>query len=242
MITTGLLLAAGQGTRLRSVTPYKPLCPVAGRALIDHALDSMAAAGLTRVIVTLGYGADAIAAHLAGRDWPVEVLTVMTDFHQPNGVSALAARALVGPEGAVMAMCDHLVLPRHYRRLARAGAGEGLRLGIDRRLGHPWVDPLDVTCVATRGDRIVAIGKELEPHDCYDTGVFAVDGRFHDALRRSIAGGGAGSISAGVEALTGSGEARVVDVGDAWWLDVDDPRALAQAEDALAAGAHGIAA
>ncbi len=122
----------------------------------------MAAAGLTRVIVTLGYGADAIAAHLAGRDWPVEVLTVMTDFHKPNGVSALAARALVGPEGAVMAMCDHLVLPRHYRRLARAGAGEGLRLGIDRRLGHPWVDPLDVTCVATRGDRIVAIGKELE--------------------------------------------------------------------------------
>ena len=88
MITTGLLLAAGQGTRLRSVTPYKPLCPVAGRALIDHALDSMAAAGLTRVIVTLGYGADAIAAHLAGRDWPVEVLTVMTDFHQPNGVRA----------------------------------------------------------------------------------------------------------------------------------------------------------
>jgi len=77
MIATGLLLAAGQGTRLRSVTPYKPLCPVAGRALIDHAIDGMAAAGLSRVIVTLGYGADAIAAHLAARDWPVEVLTVL---------------------------------------------------------------------------------------------------------------------------------------------------------------------
>ena len=134
MITTGLLLAAGQGSRLRAVTPFKPLCPVAGRALIDHALDGMAAAGLTRAIVSLGYGADAIAAHLAGRQWPLEVVTVMTDYHQPNGVSALAARALIGPQGAVLAMCDHLVQPRHYRRLARAGAGEG---GGRPREGRP---------------------------------------------------------------------------------------------------------
>jgi 1L-myo-inositol 1-phosphate cytidylyltransferase len=52
-------------------------------------------------------------------------------------------------------------------------------------------------------------------------------------LRGSIAAGGPGSISAGVEALAASRDACVVDVGDAWWLDVDDPKALAQAEAAL---------
>ncbi len=226
MIRTGLLLAAGQGSRLRSVTPFKPLCPVAGRALIDHALDGMAAAGLTRVIVSLGYGADAIAAHLASRTWPLEVLTVMTDYHQPNGVSALAARALVGPEGAVLAMCDHLVLPRHYRRLAKAGAGAGLRLGIDRRLGHAWVDPLDVTCVATRGDAITAIGKGLEPHDCYDTGIFAVSQRFFDALETLDSP----SLTEGVRILAAEGSARIVDCSDLDWLDVDDAPAFAHAE------------
>jgi len=226
MITTGLLLAAGQGSRLRSVTPYKPLCPVGGRALIDHALDGMAAAGLTRAIVSLGYGADAIAAHLAARAWPLEVVTVMTDWHQPNGVSALAARALVGTEGAVMAMCDHLVRPRHYRRLAEAGAGEGLRLGIDRRLGHPWVDPLDVTCVATEGDAIVGIGKGLEPHDCYDTGVFAVGQRFFAAL----ASLDSPSLTEGVRILAAEERAKVVDCSDLDWLDVDDAPAFAHAE------------
>lgn len=226
MITTGLLLAAGQGSRLRSVTPFKPLCPVGGRALIDHALDSMAAAGLTRVIVTLGYGADAIATHLAARTWPIEVLTVRVDWHQPNGVSALAARALVGPEGAVMAMCDHLVLPRHYRRLAKAGAGAGLRLGIDRRLGHAWVDPLDVTCVRTHGDAIVAIGKGLEPHDCYDTGVFAVSQRFFDALATLESP----SLTEGVRLLAAEGSAKIVDCSDLDWLDVDDAPAFAHAE------------
>ena len=226
MITTGLLLAAGQGSRLRSVTPYKPLCRVGGRALIDHALDGMAAAGLTRAIVSLGYGADAIAAHLAARAWPLEVVTVMTDWHQPNGVSALAARALVGTEGAVMAMCDHLVRPRHYRRLAEAGAGEGLRLGIDRRLGHPWVDPLDVTCVATEGDAIVGIGKGLEPHDCYDTGVFAVGQRFFAAL----ASLDSPSLTEGVRILAAEERAKVVDCSDLDWLDVDDAPAFAHAE------------
>lgn len=226
MITTGLLLAAGEGSRLRDVTPFKPLCPVAGRALIDHALDGMAAAGLTRAVVSLGYGADAIAAHLGGRSWPLEVVTVMTDYRQPNGVSALAARASIGTDGAVMAMCDHLVQPRHYRRLAKAGAGDGLRLGIDRRLGHAWVDPLDVTCVATEGDAIVAIGKELAPHDCYDTGIFAVGERFFATLATLDSP----SITEGVRRLAAQGRARIVDCSDLDWLDVDDAPAFAHAE------------
>ena len=230
MIATGLLLAAGQGSRLRSVTPYKPLCRVAGRALIDHALDGMAAAGLTRAVVSLGYGADAISAHLAGRTWPLEVQTVMTDHLQPNGVSALAAAAAVGQGGAVLAMCDHLVHPDHYRRMAMAGAGDGLRLGIDRRLGHAWVDPLDVTCVATRGDAIVAIGKGLEPHDCYDTGVFAVSPRFFAALATLDSP----SLTEGVRILAAEGSARIVDCSDLDWLDVDDAPAFAHAERWLA--------
>src|SRR3546814_3556533 len=68
--------------------------------------------------------------------------------------------------------------------LAEAGAGQGLRLGVDRRLGHPWIDPDDVTCVEADGTRIVAIGKGIEPHNAYDTGVFAVTTPFFDVLER----------------------------------------------------------
>lgn len=230
MIETGLILAAGEGSRLRGTAPYKPLCVIAGRALIDRAIDSMAAAGMTRVVVSLGYGADAIRAHLAARDQPIAVDTVMTDHRQPNGVSALAAREAVGDDGAVMVMCDHLCEPRHYRRLATAGFGEGagagLTLGIDRRLGHRWVDPDDVTCVATDGDRIVAIGKGLTPHDCYDTGVFAVGPRFFAALATLASP----SLTEGVRILAADGVARVVDCSDCDWIDVDDAAAFAHAE------------
>jgi 1L-myo-inositol 1-phosphate cytidylyltransferase len=226
VIRTAILLAAGEGSRLRGATPLKPLCPIAGRTLIDHALGGLAEAGIDRVVVVTGYGAETIETYLRGRRWPLSVDTVRSgDWRLPNGVSVLAAAPLVENE-ALLAMCDHLVAPALYRRMAEAGAGEGLRLGIDRRLGHPFVDPLDVTCVATMDDRIVAIGKALEPHDCYDTGVFAVGPALFEVLGRMPAP----SLTDGVRALAATGRARVVDCGDLDWIDVDDPAALAEAE------------
>ncbi|TXC71532.1 nucleotidyltransferase [Sphingomonas ginsenosidivorax] len=226
MIDTAVILAAGEGSRLRASAPYKPLCPVAGRPLIDHALDGLAAAGLTRVVVVLGYGEERIAAHLASRRWDIAVETVRSDPRRPNGVSVLAAAPVLDGGEAVLAMCDHLVTPAHYGRMARAGAGTGLRLGIDRRLGHDWVDPEDVTCVATDGDAIVAIGKGLEPHDCYDTGVFAIGPALMDALATLEAP----SLTEGVRLLMADGSAQVVDCSDLDWIDVDDAAALAKAE------------
>ena len=131
------MLAAGEGSRLRDVAVSKPLCPVAGTPLIDHAIERLALAGVRRVIVVTGYRADAIEVHLAARDWPVTIDLVRTpDWKQPNGVSARAAEAALGVAEALMLMCDHLVDPALYARMAAAGAGPGLRLGIDRRLGQ----------------------------------------------------------------------------------------------------------
>lgn len=227
VIRTGVLLAAGHGSRLRLSAPYKPLCPVAGRALIDHALCGMAAAGLERAVVVLGYGAGAVAAHLAARRWPLFVEAVFTpDPDQPNGVSVLAAAPALAGEQAVLAMCDHLVAPALYARLAAAGAGDGATLGIDRRVGHPWVDPDDVTWVRTAGSAIRDIGKGLADADAYDTGVFAIG----PALFAALGSFGAPSLTDGMRALAGEGRAHVVDCSDLDWIDVDDPAALAKAE------------
>lgn len=226
MIRTAILLAAGEGSRLRGATPIKPLCPIAGRTLIDHALGGLAEAGIERTVVVTGYGADTVEAYLRQRTWPLAVDTVRSgDWRLPNGVSVRAAAAVVEGE-ALLAMCDHLVEPALYRRMAQAGAGAGLRLGIDRRLGHPFVDPLDVTCVETMGDRIVAIGKGLEPHDCYDTGVFAIGLALFGVLGRMPAP----SLTDGVRALGATARARIVDCSDLDWIDVDDPAALLEAE------------
>ena len=227
VIDTAVLLAAGEGSRLRSAAPSKPLCPVAGQPLIAHAIAGLAAAGITRVIVVLGYEKDAVRRYLASRDWPVAIETVETrDHREPNGVSVLAAEPLLAGGDALLAMCDHIVEPALYARVAAAGSQGGATLGIDRDLGSDWVDLDDVTCVAAQGDRIVAIGKGLAEYDAFDTGVFAIG----PALLAALNALPSPSLSAGMTALAVTGAARVVDCTGLQWIDVDDAPALGKAE------------
>jgi len=67
-----MVLAAGLGTRMRSLTHAlpKPLVPLAGRPLIDHVLDRLASAGVEKVVVNVHYMAGQIEAHLAARAAP----------------------------------------------------------------------------------------------------------------------------------------------------------------------------
>lgn len=64
-----MVMAAGLGARMGALTADrpKPLLKVAGRALIDHALDRAAEGGAEQVVVNLHYRAEMLRAHLAGR-------------------------------------------------------------------------------------------------------------------------------------------------------------------------------
>ncbi|MBW8268900.1 nucleotidyltransferase family protein [Caldovatus aquaticus] len=71
-----MVLAAGLGTRMRPLTEGrpKPLLPLGGRSLLDHALDRLEAAGVERVVVNAHWFADQIAAALAARGDPCILL------------------------------------------------------------------------------------------------------------------------------------------------------------------------
>lgn len=218
---TAIILAAGAGSRLRSVAPVKPLVDVGGRPLIAHAIASMKAAGVGRVAVVVGYQADAIEAAVRDAPLPVSIVDNPQWADTPNGVSLLAAREHVSA-GSLLMMADHLLSAQLVARLI-AGASSPLALGIDRRLGHPDVDESDVTRVRTRDGMIRAIGKHLKVYDCYDTGLF----RIGPELMAALDGLSSPSLSEGVSIMARAGQAQAVDIGDAPWLDVDDARALA---------------
>ena len=73
---TAMVMAAGLGKRMRPLTATKPkpLIEVGGKPLLDHVLDRLRAAGVTKVIVNVHYLADAVEAHLATRDHGLHVV------------------------------------------------------------------------------------------------------------------------------------------------------------------------
>jgi 1L-myo-inositol 1-phosphate cytidylyltransferase len=225
-----IILAAGQGTRLRSVSPSKPLTQLAGRPLLHHVLDRLRAAGVTRPLVVTGYGADAVEAAAAAWSGGDAETLLNPLWAEPNGVTVLAAAPFLA-DRALLVMADHLASPKLYAAVARASVDPaGLTLGIDRRLGHSWVDEEDVTRVATRNGAIAAIGKQIATYDAYDTGVFLIT----PGLMAALAALPSPGLSDGVRALAREGRATTADVSAYDWIDIDDPRALAQAERWLA--------
>ena len=69
---TAMVLAAGLGKRMRPLTASqpKPLVRVAGKPLVDHALDRLAEAGVARAVVNVHYLGDALEAHVLERAAP----------------------------------------------------------------------------------------------------------------------------------------------------------------------------
>ena len=95
---TAMVLAAGFGERMRPLTDRmpKPLVSVAGRPLIDHVLDRLAAAGIERAVVNVHYLADQIERHLKGRTTPAIVISNEREKLLNTGGGVVKALGAIG--------------------------------------------------------------------------------------------------------------------------------------------------
>jgi len=133
--TAGLVLAAGGGSRYGMP---KALVTYAGKLLVEHAADTLRAAGLAPSLVVLGAAAPRVLA--TAHDLPRTVIN--PDWATGLGSSLRAGlRALAGtPATAVVVLLVDMpeVTPVAVRRIAAHAAGDALVMGgYGGRRGHP---------------------------------------------------------------------------------------------------------
>jgi MurNAc alpha-1-phosphate uridylyltransferase len=109
--TTAMVMAAGLGKRMRPLTASrpKPLVQVAGKALIDHALERLAASGVTRVVVNAHYLAGSLEAHLARHSHGLDI--AISDEREKlleTGGGLIKALPLLGEDPVLTVNSDNL--------------------------------------------------------------------------------------------------------------------------------------
>ena len=234
-----VILAAGEGTRLRS-DMAKPLVSVLGQTLIERILRGCVAAGLREFVVVVGHKEEEMRAHLGALEERLGVSATCVhaeDWALGNGASAYMAAGQIGNQRFFLVMADHLFDPEILRKLLLDPPGSGeVCVAIDYDTDGVF-DSDDATKVSCSKGRLTAIGKGLDEWDGIDTGVFLCTPALFPTLGNAQ-DAGEHSLTDGIADLVSRGLVRAVDITGCRWLDVDTPKALAEAERRLLASLH----
>jgi choline kinase len=227
-----VILAAGGGTRISSLTTGKPksLMELGGRPIIEWVLEGLVGARIEEAVIVTGFGAKILRRSLgSGKRLGLKISYVHNRrWKQPNGLSLYAARkAIAGYEPFLVIMSDHL-LPAGIIRKVAAARTPNCVLAVDTKIGSVF-DIHDATKVRVVNGRPEAIGKKLHSYNAVDCGLFRFDARVFRALEK-VFKTGRHSLTDGVKVLIAADELDVLPAGDDMlWIDVDTPRAYKQA-------------
>jgi choline kinase len=245
-IPEAVILMAGEGSRLRGSdkTFLKPFVPVLGRPLISYTLDTLIGAGIKTVNFVVGYESERMTAQL--KQLIPSGLSAFfienPDWQKQNGLSVLAAaNRITSP--FLLTMSDHLFDNTIVDRLIESSDAAFLNVAVDRKLQSIF-DLDDAMKVQTRRNRVTDIGKHLRKFDAIDTGLFVCPLEIFDYLERAKSESCRNdcSLADGIRLMASDDKVRAIDIGTAWWQDVDTPQMLRHAEKEMAKRAeHALA-
>jgi len=232
MISEAVILAAGQGTRIRVISGDrpKPLVEVGGRTLLEIGVENLLASGITKIVVIVGYEHQQIRDFVATQPWSDRIVFVQNDeWMKENGLSVYAARTAITGDHFLVQMVDHVfdrsMLDKARDYPAKAGASY---LCIDRDI--PAVHDLDdATKLVVEPDAsISSIAKMLPEYNAVDTGLFVMAREIFGFFERAIADG-RNTISHSVQDAGRAGAFFTIDVTGSSWIDVDTEEAWNEA-------------
>jgi CDP-L-myo-inositol myo-inositolphosphotransferase len=230
-----LIIAAGQGTRLKSKGDIKPLVPLLGVPLIERVIRSAIEGGADEFYVVTGYEGEQVTCFLQQLAKRLNVAVTFiqnNDWQKENGFSVLKARDVM-EEPFLLLMADHLFDSAIIRSLREQSLNEGeVLLAVDTDKNNPLINMEDATRVHIQDGYILNIGKTIDDFNGFDTGFFLCTPAIFEALERACKIHNDTSLSAAIRVLAENKHAKSVQT-KGFWIDVDDEKAFQKAEKTL---------
>ena len=222
-----VILAAGRGSRLASVTTKRPKCliEIGGSPLIEHQLRMLEMAGIKRVAVVAGYRADIVRKAVQGRARVIE----NGEWNDTNSLYSLFICRDHVRASMLVLNCDVLIHPLALQRLLSAHGSAFLYDSSSGNSDEHMKVELDHS-------RLKAMSKVLPAHRTHGENVgilyFRADAA-HVLFRRAgdlVAKGKKNTwMAAAVEGVARSFPLYAVDVVDLPWIEIDFPEDFSRA-------------
>jgi dTDP-glucose pyrophosphorylase len=168
-----VLMAGGQGTRLRPLTDDipKPMLAVGGRPLLEHVLDQVRDAGLSRVLMAVNYRAEVIEAHFGdGSEFGVDIGYLRED--RPLGSAGALRLAGAELDRPFVVMNADLLTNVNLGALMRFHHEEGNVVTVGVR---QYVLELPYGVVELDGTRVTGLSEKPKPKYYINAGIYAVN-------------------------------------------------------------------
>ncbi len=141
LISQAVILAAGRGTRMGSMTHDipKPMLPIHGRPMIDHILERLQKAGIERFLIVIGYHGETIQEHF-GKENSVSVEFVRQNPVNGTGSGALLAQDFARRQPFLLTYGDILCDPSEYLRATSILSGDPSTAAVIavKAVDDPW--------------------------------------------------------------------------------------------------------
>lgn len=234
-----IILAAGEGTRMKSATP-KVLHTIAGRSLLAHVLDAVKASGAASVAVVVGPGRDDVSSE-AVRAVPDASIFVQ---HERRGT----AHAVLMAREAIASGYDEILVVFADTPLVRADTLSSMRKAVASGaavvpLAFRAKDPTGYGRILVEGEKLVAIREHKDATtderlvDLCNAGLMALDGRFAlsvlDGIGSSNAAGEFYLTDAVAVAIERGLSAVSLEAPESEVMGINDRTQLAQAEEII---------
>lgn len=128
-VKKAVILAAGRGIRMRELTDDlpKPMIAVRGKPILQHIIEGMRGAGITDVLLIVGYREDVVRGFFGdGEKFGVRVHYERQVVQDGTGRVVELGKTFTGSDSFLLSYGDILLDPRNYEALAAPGDEEGI--------------------------------------------------------------------------------------------------------------------